>query len=454
MVEWLKKDIKNSIDLLSHRYWGPIDDWQEISQKEPQLVLDSLLELAKYGLWNIARIDETLEVWSEAKDFEHGNILLNNIINIISSESCSKIAHGIALYCKDAQKNHLIDEKLLLLIADKLCSISYEDSTFETMNTYDKYDPINTSLNHPIGIITLTLLRNCFSDKIKPNEGINIEYRIRFEKLCDFTVLKYRHGRLALTTNSVALYHADPIWAKQYIIPLFDWEHGEFEAMSAWYGFLLNPAIYHPFLQSVKISCFDLLSYIQNVPKIRKYYISLLLACWFYRVSGYTQKEIKFLISKFDKDCLLSTAETLAEHQRKASLDSKDKRFSSKKCWEKDIKPIIKIWPHDAKLITDEIRVEFALIIFYSAMSMKEAQSMLGWAIDYLVNADHFIFQIKDSSILSHFPDDSLCLIHSFIKNPRLILHKSLKEILQKIGNANPLLKQNSMYLELDKMTE
>ena len=454
LVEWLIKDINNIKDTYSRRCFGPIDDWQELSKNEPQLALDSLLMLVKNKHWNITRIDETLEAWRDAKDFEHGNRLLYKIINIISDEFCAKIAHGIALYCKDAQKDHVIDEKLLLLIADKLFSISYEDTIPKVMNTYDRYDPVNTSLNHPIGIITLTLLNNCFSDKIKPNEGINNEYRIRFEKLCDCNVLKYRYGRLALTTRSIELYHADPNWAKQYIIPLFDWEHGEFEAMSAWHGFLLNHAIYHPFLRSVKKSCFDLLSYMHNVPKIQKLYISLLFECWFYRVDGYTIKEIKSLIAKLDKKCLLSVAETLAEHQRKTSIKSKDNRFSSENCWEKDIKPIIKIWPHDKKLITDEIRVEFALLIFYSAKSMKEAQRMLEWAVDFLEKANQFIFQIKDSLILSLYPDESLSLIHAFIKNPNWMLRNSLKEILQKIGDANPLLKKKTMYLELEKMTK
>ena len=85
---------------------------------------------------------------------------------------------------------------------------------------------------------------------------------------------------------------------------------------------------------------------------------------------------------------------------------------------------------------------------------MKESQRMLEWAVDFLEKAIHFIFQIKDSLILSLYPDEFLSLIHAFIKNPNRMLRKSQKEILQKIGDANPLLKQKSMYLELETMIE
>jgi len=119
---------------------------------------------------------------------------------------------------------------------------------------------------------------------------------------------------------------------------------------------------------------------------------------------------MKSLIGKFDKECLLCATHSMAEHLRKTSITTSDKRFSSQRCWIKDIKPIIRLWPHDSKLLTDEIRHYFALIVFYAGKVMKEAKDSLQWALAPINDAERFLFQIDDSPILSHFPEESLAL--------------------------------------------
>ncbi|NMA14065.1 MAG: hypothetical protein GX930_02370, partial [Clostridia bacterium] len=259
LSKWLKMDTDTKRS--SRRCFEPRDDWQDLCQQEPQLVLDALLSIIKQQYWNIPRIGEALETWRNSGHFEQGNLLLRTVIESIPENLCEKLAREIAFYCESAHKNKQLDEELLLFAADRIFSTSYEDSIPEKMNTFEKYDPLNTSLNHAVGMITRTLLNNCFADKIKPNKGIDDKYRIRFEKLCSLSEIKYRHGRFALATRSIALYHVNPAWAKKYLIPLFDWSRDEFEASSAWHGFLRQPAIYKPLLIDLQKSCLEMLSH-------------------------------------------------------------------------------------------------------------------------------------------------------------------------------------------------
>jgi len=451
LSEWLKTDLKIVDD--AHRYFGPRDDWNELCKQEPQLALDALLALSKQDFWNILRIDEAFETWRNVKLFEYGNQLLQVVIKSASDESCGKLARELAFYCESAQKEGKINEDLLLLTSDRLFTISYEDCSLEKMNSFDNYDPLNHSLNHAIGMITQTLLDSCFADKIQPNEGIDDKYRVRFEKLCDCSQIKYRHGRFALATKAIALYHANPNWAQKYIVPLFDWSMDEFEASSTWYGFLSHAAIYQPLLNDLQPYAIEMLSHINNMPRIRQNYISLLLGCWYYRVKGYSLRIMKSLIGKFDKECLLCATHSMAEHLRKTSITTSDKRFSSQRCWIKDIKPIIRLWPHDSKLLTDEIRHYFALIVFYAGKVMKEAKDSLQWALAPINDAERFLFQIDDSPILSHFPEESLALIHLIVRNPKWGLD-SLQKCIQTIVKARPGLKQNTAYIELAKIAQ
>ena len=156
---------------------------------------------------------------------------------------------------------------------------------------------------------------------------------------------------------------------------------------------------------------------------------------------------------KFDKDCLLSAATSLAEHLRKSSIDSTDKRFTAQHCWIKDIKPIIRLWPRDKELLTNDIRCQLSLIIFYSGEAMKDAYNSLLWALDYLDDADFFLFQIEDSPILSSFPNESLSLIHLLIQNTHWGQKDVLKKCLMAIEKGNQKLKNTTSYLELEKMT-
>lgn len=451
LTKWLNDDIASQAGN-DRRCFAPEDDWKTLCRQDARLTLEALLKLIKEGKWNIQRIDSALETWRIAGNFVQGNKLLKVVIESASENTIEKLAREIAFYCGSALKDKSIGEELLLLSADRLFSLSYDDCSIEKMNSFENYDPLNISLNHAIGMITQTLLDSCFADKIKPNAGIDDRYRVRFEQLCDCSQLKYRHGRFALATRSIALFHANPDWAKKYIVPLFDWAKDEHEAASAWYGFLWNAAIYQPFLIELRKSIIEMLKHIGKMPQIRQNYLSLLLGCWYYRVKGYSIQLIKSFFVKFDKECLLCAAVSLAEHLRRTSIESTDKRFSTNECWDRDILPIIRLWPQEGKLLTDEIRGQLSLIVFYSGEKMDEARKQLQWALDILADTDHFLYQIDDNPILEKYPKKSLQFLYAIIRNPKWGQQEALKKCLKAIEKGDPLLKQDLAFQDLNKM--
>ena len=104
-----------------------------------------------------------------------------------------------------------------------------------------KDDPLTVAINHPVGHVAGALLRWWDWYRREKKRGIHGEVRELMSRICDVEEEKFVHGRVVLARSIVALFAEDEEWTVENLIPLFDWEGSEAEAVGAWSGFLNSP---------------------------------------------------------------------------------------------------------------------------------------------------------------------------------------------------------------------
>ena len=96
--------------------------------------------------------------------------------------------------------------------------------------------PVLEAINHPVGIITETLINLWFHSKPNDNEKLPKDFLEIFSTLASLEHTSYRHGRVILAANLIPLYRVDKIWTETHLLPLFNWDNKK--AKNVWEGFL------------------------------------------------------------------------------------------------------------------------------------------------------------------------------------------------------------------------
>ncbi|CAA9336054.1 MAG: hypothetical protein AVDCRST_MAG68-3371 [uncultured Gemmatimonadetes bacterium] len=100
---------------------------------------------------------------------------------------------------------------------------------------------LTAAINHPSGRLTLVWLRTLAARRAAAGEswgGLATDYRRRFEGHIRADGYGAEMGRVALASQTLALFSADPEWTRAHLLPLFDWTADVHEAARMWHGFL------------------------------------------------------------------------------------------------------------------------------------------------------------------------------------------------------------------------
>ncbi|HBC31605.1 MAG TPA: hypothetical protein DC024_10240 [Clostridiales bacterium] len=217
--------------------------------------------LAKIGKWDSYLWSSLMQGWSEAelKEWQSKKVLTW----LDKAELYLVHAHEIAQFLLSLVKND--DKSLnitLLNHANKIGKILWQ--SLDREDSGEKCDDwLMKAINHPAGVLaefwlgSLSLWRML---QAPVPSTLNDDYREFFNLIIQDDTIVGRLGRSVLASQFDFLLTADESWARENLLPLFDFDNNALEFQAAWHGYLtwgqLSPtaadALENYFLKSVQ----------------------------------------------------------------------------------------------------------------------------------------------------------------------------------------------------------
>lgn len=420
------------------------DTWRDVCRTRFFHSLYALCDVARQGDWPAERWREALQVWSEdgmvLRSWRFAAPLVQTMPAAVVQELAQSVTWWLEAAASKSIRRH---ESILLHMCQRVLDLPLNGNSGISKGDGEPIQqPVTEAINHPIGHVTQALISLWL--KREPNDGDRLPADIGplFTKICDATVHRFRHGRVLLASQLIALFRVDQPWTEQCLLPSFDWMTDPLEAKAAWEGFLWSPRLYQPLLLAFKSQFLDTARHYGELGEHAQQFAALLTYAALGPVDGYTPEEWRAALAALPKEGLQQSAQALVQALEGAA----DQR---EEYWKNRILPFWQdVWPKSRDLVTPVIAESLAQL---SIAAGAEFPSALVAVEDWLRPIEYpfyLLHRLHESGICRRFPNDSLRLLNAvFNEDPSSI--QELGQCLDSIVQAAPGLAQNANYQRL-----
>ncbi|MBX3590291.1 MAG: SIR2 family protein [Burkholderiaceae bacterium] len=390
----------------------PFDEstWRDVCRTRFFHSLYALCDLARESVWPAGRWREALQVWSEDGMVSRSWRYAAPLVQTMPEPVIQEIAQGVTWWLEAASKSIERHEAILLDLCRRVLDLPLdEDSGIRRGDGEPLRQPVSEAINHPIGHVTQALINLWFNRA--PNDGDRLPGDIAplFTRLCDVRVHRFRHGRVLLASQLVALFRVDRPWTDQYLLPRLDWTSDPIEAKAAWEGFLWSPRLYGPLLLAFKPQFLETARHYGELGEHAQQFAAFLTYAALGPVDGYTAEDWRAAIGALPKEGLEESAEALAQALEGAG----DQR---EEYWKNRIQPFWQdVWPKLLDLSTAGIAESLARTCIAAGAEFPAA---LTTVLDWLRPIEHLhsvIHRLHESGLCSRFPVDALRLMAAIV---------------------------------------
>jgi hypothetical protein len=302
--------------------------------------------------------------------------------------------------------------------------------------------PVQRAINHPVGHVTQALLHYWFRRQLEDGQGLPDDLKPIFTSLCNTQIDQYRHGRVLLATNVIALFRVDADWTAEHLLPLFNWQHSIIEARAVWEGFLRSPRLYRPLLGAFKNHFFETARHYAELEEYGQKYVAILTYAALDPAESFTTPELCETINALPQEGLQESAQTLVR-----SLESAGEQREAH--WKNRILPFWQtIWPKSRDLTSQAITKQLVRL----AISARGAfPTVVATVRDWLQPVEHPNYLIRllhKSKLCSQYPQDALTLLDAILAD-QLTAPAALSDCLNAIALAWPDAHKDSHYQRL-----
>ncbi len=420
------------------------DTWREVCRTRFFHSLFALCDLARKGIWPAGRWREAFQVWSEdglvLRSWQYAAPLVQTMPNAVIQE----IVYGVTWWIEAASKSINRHQDILLGLCRRVLALPLETGAGMTRNSEDVGEPVTEAINHPVGHVTQALLNLWFKRNPSDNDLLPTDLRPLFTNLCDVQVERFRHGRVLLGSQLIALFRVDRAWAEQYLLPLFSWDNPG-EAQAVWEGFLWSPRLYPPLLIAFKPHFLESAHHYTQLGEHRQQFAAFLTYAAL-GATGYTVDEFRSALGALPQEGLEESAQALSQAIEGAGEQRED-------YWKNRVQPLWQhVWPKSRDLATPRIAESLTRLIIAARSEFPPA---LAAVHDWLqpIEHPHYVVQLLDESgLCGRFPADALRLLNAVIADQQWA-PPELGHCLEVIVQAAQQLALDPRYLRLREYT-
>ena len=411
------------------------DNWVEICTKHPMQVLFALKDLAEKDIWPLNRWKQAFQTWGNRRFAKrvwiYGALFIQNIPDHLLKE----VIHSFSRWMEEASKATNCHDKIFIALCGQVLEIFVE-------NTDEVGDqPVLEAINHPVGIITETLINLWFHSKPNDNEKLPKDFLEIFSTLASLEHTSYRHGRVILAANLIPLYRVDKIWTETHLLPLFNWDNKE--AKNVWEGFLWSPRIYVPLLISIKEDFLETAHYYSQLGEYKNQYIRFLTFVALNNLDGYALSDFVDVFDELPQEALNEAAHALVDYIE-ANKDQREEHWKSNVAifWKE-------VWPKNKERMSLSIARSVAEILILYGDDFSSSFETLKYWLRPISYPYRILDELVKSKICEKYPLETLDFIHLIISKEDIHSLDKLKECLKLIAQSNPELVNNHEYIEL-----
>ena len=419
------------------------DNWREVCRRHLLNSLCALHVLAQINRWPANRWSEALYIWAEKgmelRSWQYAAPVVQTLPNHVLQE----ISHSVTWWMEAVSKSINRHENILLELCSRVLALQIEvgGTTITLPNGNPIDEPVTSAINHPVGHVTQALINLWFKQNPNDNELLPANIKAFFTSLCDVQVERYRHGRVLLGSQLIALFRVDRPWTEQHLLPLFSWNNLN-EAKAVWDGFLLSPRLYQPLMTALKPHLLESANHYQKLGERRMKFAAFLTYAALGPIEGYTAHEFRSAIGALPIEGLEYAAQAFSQAVEGAAEQSED-------YWNNRALPFWQlIWPKYCKLATPSIAESLARVAMAVRSKFPAALACLKDWLQPINDPHEVVLLLNKSGLCKQFPQDALLLLDAVIAEPQWPPRK-LGECLNEIIQAAPNLAQDSRYQRL-----
>lgn len=420
------------------------DDWKDRCQKSFLTVAAVLKYSHKNSKWYPERLSSALYAWAGNEDLlKRSWRRMGGFLSNLSDQQKTEILNALSWWVQAGAKIFADNESCFFSLVNDLVRLA------SAPKDEPNRDIMSTAINHPIGQATQAVLDWWFRDRSnwdKPISGFTLQF---LTKICDVGLVPSCNGRVVLSHTTAWLHRVDPEWAKNHLLPLFDWEVSQAEAKACWTGFLYSPRRDPALLTLVKKPFMETAEHLVELGEgCREAYVRFFTFVALEPAGVFEEKELRAVFERFEVRDLSNAARTLYDLIEGAG--EKAAVF-----WREAIRPFIeKIWPKDAHLRSGQISGHFAGICI---AANEEFQDSVEVFLPYLQPVDWLgllLENMKEKDVHSNYPRTALKILSKIVGEKPRIGKADLKEALHAIGEAEPNLRRQVEFKKLKDLTE
>lgn len=433
LVEWLKQRLANE---------STQDDWQQRCRDDFATTACALYALSRENIWPVRRWREALQAWGDEKLLRRSWRCMAPVLAKAPVEVFDQLSHGLGWWLQTLARSFEGNDALFLDFCLRILSVNFEDDS-------DTDEPISRAINHPIGQVTEALLRWWHRRELQDDQGLPAELKPILTNLCDPQIPAYRHARVLLAAHVITLFRVDPNWAKQNLLPYFNWQRSPIDARSAWEGFLWSPRLYPPLLELLKASFLDTAThYAELADQGGHQYAALLTFTALEAPDTFTVAEVRAATQALPEAARVEAVRTLTR-----ALESSGEQRAE--YWRHRILPYWNsIWPKSRDYTTKVLAEPLALLCIAAHEAFPEAVQTLRPWLQPGEYADYVVHQLEEADLPHLYPERCLEFLNAVVN---IQLHwppHNLGNCLSAIESAEPNLREDVRFRRLTEYLE
>ena len=423
LIKWLQKPPSTD-------HWHE-NDWGEVCRDKFSTAACALFALAQEGQWPVEHWREALQAWSNERLLRRSWRYMAPILARMPPDALIELAHTASWWLESAAKVFDRHEALFLELCGRFLTMAHQDG----VNTDQ---PVMRAINHPVGHITQGLLHRWFKRKPEDDQGLADDLKPILTMLCDAQVDQYRHARVLLAANAIALYRVDPDWASEHLLPLFSWRVSAVEARSAWEGFLWSPRLYRPLMSVLKTDFLECANHYAELGEHSEQFAIILTFTALDPGDTFTTNELLTATTALPPKGLQECAQALVRALESAGAQRAD-------YWRNRIRPYLNsIWPKAIEAITPEISAHFARLCVATGEAFPAAVRELSNWLRAPEDPGFIVHLLHESKLCSRYPGEALSLLAIVISDDARWLSNDLVQCLDDIVKARPELEHDN----------
>ncbi|WP_151636009.1 anti-phage defense-associated sirtuin Dsr1 [Noviherbaspirillum aerium] len=419
------------------------DTWRDVCRTRFFHSLYALCNLARDEVWPAGRWREALQAWSEEGMVLRSWRYAAPLVQTMPDATIQEIAHGVTWWIDTVSKSINQHEEILLNLCRRVLALPLEAGTSMTRNGEPIDQPVTEAINHPVGHVTQALINLWLKQNPNDNDQLPTDIKPFFTALCDVQVDRFRHGRVLLGAQLIALFRVDRAWTEQYLLPLFRWDNPG-EAKAVWEGFLWSPRLYQPLLIAFKPQFLESANHYIDLGEHRQQFAAFLTYAALGSPEGYAVDEFRSALGTLPQEGLEESAQALFQALEGAADQRED-------YWKNRIKPFWQyVWPKSRDLATPRIADSLTRLII---AARSEFPAALATVQDWLQPIEHphyVVHLLHESGLCNRFPEDALRLLDVVIDDQQWA-PRELRQCLDEIVYAAPQLGQDARYMRLQE---